>query len=152
MFCNAAWFAPEPTNSKDHLELLGQRQPPSSAGRRLDEVINAQVRVANWPPVRRSVGLFPDAALIDILPWLTGMLDGLVSDPSGVAENDPRIITFTHGQQGYRHSDDHPHTQSLDPQTTAGVPASPGESVSAGQGLPGVPWVRPRPVLSVRPP
>ena len=70
--------------------------------RRLDEVIHAQTRVADLPPVRRWIGLFPVTSLIDILPRLAGMFDGLVGDPNRVAENDPRIITFAHGQQGYR--------------------------------------------------
>lgn len=73
-----------------------------STGRRLDEVIHAQTRVADLPPVRRWIGLLPGTSLIDILPRLGGMFDGLVGDPNWVAENDPGILTFAHGQQGYR--------------------------------------------------
>ena len=65
------------------------------------------MRFANLPPVRRSVGLLPGTSFIDILPRLAGMLGGLVGDSSRVTENDPRIITFAHDQQGYRRSDDH---------------------------------------------
>lgn len=70
--------------------------------RRFDEVIHAQARVADLPPVRRWIGLLPGTSLIDILPRLGGMFDGLVGDPNWVAENDPGILTFAHGQQGYR--------------------------------------------------
>jgi hypothetical protein len=72
-----------------------------STSRRLNEVIHAQTRVADLPPVRRSIGLLPGTSLIDILPRLAGMLDDLVGDPNRVAENDPMVITFAHGQQGY---------------------------------------------------
>jgi hypothetical protein len=71
-----------------------------SAGRRLDEVVDAQIRVVNPPPIRRSVGLLPGAALIDILLGLIAMLDGLVGAADWVAEDYSGIVAVAHGRQG----------------------------------------------------
>jgi len=71
-----------------------------SAGRWLDKVIYPEMRVANSSPVRRSVRLFPDTSLVDVLSWLPRMLDDLVVEPNWIAEHDPRVIVLAHGQQG----------------------------------------------------
>ena len=71
-----------------------------SAGRRLDQIVDAQIHVTNPFPVGRSVGLLPVAALVDVLLRLAGMLDNPIRDTDWIAENYPGIITLGHGRQG----------------------------------------------------
>lgn len=86
------------------VRVEGRAQTPKgwSASSRFDEIVDAQIRVTDTPPVGGWIGLFPRTPVVYILPRLVGMIDDLIRDADWVAQDNPGGLAMAHSAKGSR--------------------------------------------------